>query len=222
MSALAAITALGAARAAAFSVLVLLLAVAARRWGDGRRGGLDSSAFAIAAATSLLVAAGLALSVVHGVTAAGWLAILVAIDLALLAPRESRALARRALPAALAVLAAVIAVAALSLSRASAQRHDQAVRFTQLWIVPAGGEIETRARVGMRNLEGGPRQYRLLVTGMRRTLLDRTVQLGDRAAWQATLTLPLTESPRRVSAQLFRAGSTTPYRSASVWTRTLP
>lgn len=222
MTPVVAITALGAARAGAFAALILLIALAVRRWAAGRRDPVDAGPVAIAAGASLLVAAGLALSVVDGVTAVGWLAILLAIDVALIAPRESRERARRALPAAVAVLAAVTAIGAVALSRASAQRHDREVHFTQLWLVPRGSLPQTFARVGVRNFEGGPRSYRVRVTGLRRTFLTRTVALGQAGEWTATVPLPVTESPKRVTAQLFRTGSAAPYRTATVWTRTLP
>jgi hypothetical protein len=222
VTALAALTPLGVARAGAFAVLVLLLALAVRRWAAGRGDAVDSGPVALAAAASLLVAAGLALSVVNGVTAVGWLVVLLGVDVALLAPRESRDLARRALPAAIGVLAAVVAVGAVALSRASAQRHDRAVRFTQLWIVPDNHAGGTVAHMGVRNFEGGPRSYRVVVTGMRRTLAERTVQLPRGAAWTAALPLPLTDSPKKVTAELFRSGDRAPYRTASTWTATVP
>ena len=222
MTPVLAMTALGAARAVAAAVLVLLVAVAVRRRLAGTRDPVEATPVAIAAVASLVVAAGLALSVVHGVTAVGWLVILLALDVALLAPAESRERARRALPAATAILAAVIAIGAVTLSRASAERHDRGVRFTQLWIVPGGGDISPFARVGVRNFEGGARGYRIVVTGMRRTFLERTVQIGQSETWSATVQLPLTETPKRVTAQLYRLGTSRAYRTVSVWTRTVP
>ncbi|HEX8075827.1 MAG TPA: hypothetical protein VF545_12710 [Thermoleophilaceae bacterium] len=222
MSPLFAVTVAGVARAAAFALLLLLLALAARRWAVGRRDAVDAGAVAIVVAASMLVAAGLALSVVDGVTAVGWLVVLLAIDAALLAPRENRAHVRRALPAVLSIAAAAVAVGAIAHSRASAQDHDRTVRFTQLWAVPAGSLPATSARIGVRNLEGGPRSYRVVVTGMRRTFLDRTIELGASATWSASIQLPFTESPKRVTAELYRDGDVFAYRTAFVWTPILP
>lgn len=222
MTPVLAVTVLGVTRAIAFAVLLLVVALLVRRRMTAPRDPVDAAPVAIAAVASLIVAAGLALSVVRGVTAVGWLIILLALDIALLAPRDSRERARRALPAAMAVLALVIAISAIALSRASAERHDRAVRFSQLWIVPGGGIESSYARIGVRNFEGGTRGYRVLVTGMRRKFVDRTLQLGQSETWTATIPLPLTVTPKRVAAQLFRVGSSAVYRTATVWTRTVP
>lgn len=222
MTPVLAMTFFGVTRALAFAVLVLLLALAARRWMAGRRDPVDAGPVAIAAGASLLVAAGLALSVVHGVSAAGWLVVLLALDVALLAPRESRQRARRALPAAVAVLAAVLAIGAVALSHANAQRHERDVHFTQLWLVPHGTQADSSASVGVRNLEGRARAYHVVVTGMRHTFLDRTVQLSNGAAWTASVRLPVTDSPEQVTAQAFLPGRTAAYRTATVWTQAVP
>jgi hypothetical protein len=225
-------TAAEVGRGAAFVVLLLPVAIAAGRRVAGR--GQDfayAAAVGIAVATSTLVAGGLVLSLPREVDLRGWIALLVAVDAAVLirsrrhlrlAGLRRRIRIRRpdALPAILSVAALAVVVASIELSHASATRRDNKVRFTQLWLLPLAG-TDRVAKIGVRNEQHAPATYRLTVSGPHLNLA-RTIALDASRSWVGTVPLPAPSSPKRITAELFRPGDKSAYRSVHIWTRAAP
>jgi hypothetical protein len=210
----------GAASALALAALLAPLAFAASRRLAERPDPGHTAAVGIAAVAALLVLAGLGLSAVGGLSAAGWLAVVVAADaVVLLAVGDRSSLGRRAVTATLASAALGLVIGAVALSRSSAVDHERDTKFTQLWFVPRSSAA---AELGVRNEEHAATVFRVKLFGPAsqgsRLLLDRTVGLDSSRAWIRTVVLPLTARPERVNVELYRAGETAPYRSAHVWT----
>ena len=186
---------------------------------------VQSVAVGVAFAAALLVAVGLLLSLVGGIGSAGWLAAILIVDAALLlGTLDRRSLARRALPALLCAAAAAGAAGAVAISHESAVDDAREHTFTQLWMLPrAGGDV---AELGVRNEEGAPAVYRLTVrrpaSAGGDVLLERDVRIGASRTWVGSVPLPPTDRPEQVTAELFRPGGGTPYRTVHVWTAAGP
>ena len=224
MTAVLAATFSNVASGLAFAVLLLPVAVVVRRLAAERPDPAQSVAVGVAFAAAVLVVAGLLLSLFDAVDATGWLAAILVVDAALLlGSRDRRELARRALPAGLALVALATAAGAIAFSHASAEDRDAEARFTQFWLIPrADGDV---AEVGLRNREGRSVSYRVTVGGPSAggaVLLERTIQVGSGRWWFGSLKLPATDRPERVTAELFRPGDAAPYRRVHVWTRVSP
>jgi hypothetical protein len=209
------------AGALALAALLVPLAVLAVRRVAERRDPADV-AIGIAAAAALLVAGGLALSVLHGLSTVGWLVVVAVVDAAvLLFSRGGASAIRRAAPALLAGAALCLTVVAVAIAHEGASDQAHEAHFAQFWFVPRGDGAT--ADVGVRNEEQAPAAFHVRVTGPAGgVFLDRTLQLAPGAAWVAPVKLPRDPHPRLMHAVLFRAGSTTPYRRAQVWTPRAP
>jgi hypothetical protein len=201
------------ASALALAALLLPLALFAVRraggWGDPAQ-----AALGIGAVVALLVPAGLLLSIVGELGAAGWLVVIAAADvLVLLWARGAAALA----PVLLTAAAISFAIGAVAISRAGAIDQEREARFTQLWAVPQAGEAE----LGVRNEEHATSDYELRVTaaGASGPLLEREIRLDHGQTWAGTIELPSTDRPVRVTAELLRPGTETAYRTVHLWTR---
>ena len=206
------------ASAVALAALLAPAAVIAARRVGKRLDPVEAVTVGIGAIAALLVLGGLVLSLVHGLGTVGWLAlVLVADAVALLSTVERTRLARRLLLAALVTAAIGLTAGAVAISRVSASDQAHATRFTQLWLLPAPAN---RARVGIDNEERARVAYRLRVSAPAptRALVDRPVALNSGQRWSASVQLPRTHRPVRVTAELYRPGDTTPYRTAHIWT----
>jgi hypothetical protein len=202
------------ASALALAVLLLPLALFAVRHAGGR-GDPAQAALGIGAVVALLVPAGLLLSIVGELGAGGWLVVIAAADvLVLLWARGPAAL----VPVLMTAAAISFAIGAVAISRAGAIDQEREARFTQLWAVPqAGDEVE----LGVRNEEHATADYELRVAaaGSSGPLLERELRLGHGQTWAGTIELPSTARPVRVTAELFRSGTATAYRTVHLWTR---
>lgn len=207
--------------AGALALAALLVPVGARavRWAAGRRDPAQV-AVGIAAVMALLVPAGLALSLIGSLEAAGWLATIAAAGVVAALwtgdPRERR---RRLVTALIAVGALGLTVGALAVSHAGAVDQSRDTRFTQFWMVP--DRSGRAAQIGVRNEEQAPIAFHVRVIGpppAGGVLLDRAVPLGQSRTWVGTIALPPTAGPGRVQAELFRPGRAAPYRRVHVWT----
>jgi hypothetical protein len=209
------------AGALALAALLVPLAVLAVRRVAERRDPADV-AIGIAAAAALLVAGGLALSVLHGLGTVGWLVVVAVVDAGvLLFSRGSASALRRAAPALLAGVALCLTVVAVAIAREGANDQARDAHFAQFWFVPRGDG--STAEVGVRNEEQAAGAFHVRVTGPDGgVFLDRTLQLAQGAAWVSAVRLPRDPHPRLMHAVLFRPGSITPYRRAQVWTPRAP
>ena len=220
------------ARSIGMFVLLLPIAVAAGWWfGAGR-----DRALAFLAGTSAAVCAvaigGLVLSSFAGVSLTGWLAVLAIVDLflAVVAARHSgagdrfvRDLARtrrrmpRTLPALISAAAVALVVGSVLVSIATAQRQEQRVHFTQLWMVPVSQAGTETAEIGVDNLEGRTTSYRITVSGGGATLFSAPLRLGASRSWTATVRLPAATPRELITTTLYRGSSPVPYRVTNLW-----
>jgi hypothetical protein len=211
----------GVASAIVFAALLVPVAIAVWRRAAEGPDPVQSVGVGVAFAAALLVAVGLLLSLVGGIGSAGWLAAILIVDAALLlGTGDRRSLARRTLPALLGVAALAAAVGAVAISHESAVDDAREHTFTQLWMLPrAGGDV---ADLGVRNQEGAAAVYRLTVRAPESAggepLLEREVRIGASRTWVGSVSLPPTDRPEQVTAELFRLGGGTPYRTVHVWT----
>lgn len=173
---------------------------------------------AIASAAALLVAGGLALDLAGALDGRGWTVLAGVLGAGALV--TALAASRRAAAVLIAAAALGLAVGAVALSRASALDRERETHFTQLWIVPAGPGRS--AGVGVRNEEGEPRGFRVVVYAPASLggppLVDAEIALRPGRSWSRRLAIPATPLPERVNVELFRSGDAKPYRSAHVWT----
>jgi uncharacterized membrane protein len=102
-------------------------------------------------------------------------------------------------------LAAVIALTAVTLSYADA-RHQPSPGFTQLWLLPAGGDTPT-LRIGVESHEPVAIQYRLQLAVDGQVALEwPSVTLQPNERWETTAALPANVSSiGTIEAILFRA-----------------
>jgi len=117
-----------------------------------------------------------------------------------------------------ALIALILMVAGLALARHSAVKHDEATRFTQLWMLP--GASAHVIDYGVTNSEGRPDRYALTATinGSHRALLrSGWFVLGPGKSRSGTISVPLHGSPT-VILDLYKAGgpSGSPYRSTKL------
>ena len=205
-------------------VLLVPLGVAAAKRAAGKLDLVEAVAVGIGAVIALMILAGLVLSVVHALGAAGWLVVVGAVAaVVLLAGGDRSRLARRALILGLVSASVGLTVGALALSRSSARDHARETRFTQLWFIPHG---PVAAEIGVRDEEQSPAAFELKMFAPAslggRPLLDRVVRLTMSRSWVMRIRIPRTARPERVNAELYRLGQSTSYRSAHVWTTPAP
>jgi hypothetical protein len=105
--------------------------------------------------------------------------------------------------------AATLAVAAVLVARAEAERQPEA-GFTQLWMLPA--EQAPAVRLGVRSLEPTPATFHLqLLSGGRVVREWPAIRLERGQQWEADAPLPGLGS-ERVEAVLYRDAAQDPYR----------
>jgi hypothetical protein len=65
--------------------------------------------------------------------------------------------------------------------------------YTELWLLPAPATAQHSIRVGVKNMEPGPVQYRLVVQLANQKIEDWSpIELQPGQSWQATADLPAT------------------------------
>ena len=216
-------------------VLLAPLAVAAARSTPGSRDPALSAVTALGLAICSLVLGGLVLSSFSGVSQVGWLGALAVVDLLLLGRavhrgkgatgflrRPARERVRRprprALPTLLVAAALALVVVSVLFSTASARRQERQSEFTQLWMIPTARGGQSTADIGVRNLEGRTTSYMLVVAIADRVLSSTPLRLGSSRTW--TTVVPLISAPQRqlLTAKLYRAGESSPYRTTDLWT----
>jgi hypothetical protein len=214
-------------------LLLVPIAVAAARSSLVRRDRVLASMTALAVIASTLVIVGVVLSSFSGVTRAGWFAGLAVVDVLLIGfaarrggrgflhPRRLRVRLPRVLPAVLSTAALAAVVGSVLLSVASAQRQERGSHFTQLWMLAATGGVGPAATIGVRNMEGATTSYRIVVRTRRKVLFSAPLRLGVSRSWSAEVPLSAVPSRTLVSATLYRAGKSTPYRVTDLWTPAL-
>lgn len=219
-------------RSVGLVVLLIPIMLTAARSRLVRRDRVLAAAVALGAAVGMLVMAGLVMSSFSGVSLAGWLISLGVIDAVLIMRASRRGLrqfARRRirprrrfrawLGSLLAVAAAGLVVTSVLMSVASAKRQQRQSHFTQLWMVQQASD-QPVAKIGVRDLEGGPRSYRLVVSVLRRTIFTTKLRLADSDSWTKAITLPLLPHRELLRAALYRSADRTPYRIVYLWTPT--
>jgi len=213
--------------------LVLVLpgyAVMAAAWPSPGRSRSDRVVLTLGSSIALAILGGLLLNFTSwGLERKSWAALLAAVTLVAagvaVAQREragppARLLSSRwsAGPLLVLALAALIAVAAVGISRQGALRAQSGERFTQLWMLPSPGK--QALQIGLANREGAAERYRLVVRAAGRPLAtfgEVDVAAGDR--WEQRVQLPAALPPHtRVQADLYRADRPgMVYRHVTFW-----
>lgn len=125
-----------------------------------------------------------------------------------------------AVPLLFCVVAALIASAAVGISRRGALQTDQQSTFSQLSMLPTSGNNDLR--IDVTNHEGATQHYRIVLHAGNRQLSDFqgiTLAAGD--TWSRTVRMPTNLPSRtRIEADLYRATSPhSVYRHVTYWSR---
>ena len=203
--------------------LVLVLpgyALAANLFAPRTVGRIERAVYVITLSIAIVAVGGLLIQLVLGLSRGVWVAYLAAVTIAaaLRAPRRARgepiawpAAVPRALPvAALAfVAAAVIAALAVASAGDGLREAQSKIRFTDFWLVPAGGAIaptSERLEVGLHSHEGRPVRFSLQLSRAGEAFFKRSVELRAGEDWRHGFTV--TKAPRGVPvvATLYRDG----------------
>jgi uncharacterized membrane protein len=120
-------------------------------------------------------------------------------------PRLRRLLSPAIVLPALVTVAAVCTTCWLSVSSGHAQNT---ATFTELWLSPGQGAAAATTDLGVRNDEGRPTDYRLLLSTSIGTT-DWDLQLQPTQTWHVPVTIP---ADGQATAELYRGGTDTPYR----------
>jgi hypothetical protein len=227
--------ALDVARLLGAAALLLPIAALAARFAGGRRVEGYTIAVGVAAAAAVVALLGVAISFPTDLGAGVWLVAIVAVDavaiLALILLRRPRAerdrsparlsaaisgLAHQWVALLIGALALAVTVAAVAIASDSATQTRRETTFTQLWMLPT--KSGRSATLGIRNLEGAPRTYRLRVASAGRPLLSRLIRVPSGATRSTRVGLPLTRLPRRITATASAVGSPGERRTVDVWT----
>jgi uncharacterized membrane protein len=179
----------------------------------------ERAVLSIALSVAFWALAGLVLQLMIDLDRWVWLTLAVIVTLGAVLLAQSRRMEQpspaprrrpprpRVAAVAAAALTAAITVVALAVASGGQQRELDRAHFTSVWIAPpaAGGEpLSGEISVGVRNQEGAPAEYTVVVTTQGRTIEEWDLSLEDDETWLGAV--PAAEAEAAVVASLLSDG----------------